>query len=199
MRLKFPASFTNKGHTFLSHFNLPLTPTHTHRDTGSSCCVTHSQDGDVLDPVQPPNRCLGLADPLHHGHIMFSVKNIIIALVIWCSVRICTLSKKWIVIIEVWVFLVKCPQLEDLNDCVTRELSFLSVWHKVNFPASCFFQLYQMTLQENCCFHLVMSLLHSPFMAVQEMSLSKNIIYILKLDEHFTKVFFFFVVELSPV
>lgn len=55
---------------------------HTHRDTGSSCSVTHSQDGDILGSVQPPNRCLGLADPLHHGHIMFPVKNIIIALVI---------------------------------------------------------------------------------------------------------------------
>ena len=52
----------------------------TNRDTGSSGGVTHSQDGDVLGPVQPPNRCLGLADPLHHGHIMLTMKNIVIYL-----------------------------------------------------------------------------------------------------------------------
>ena len=46
-----------------------------YRDTGSSGRVTHSQDGDVLGPVQPPHRSLGLADPLHHGHIMFPVKR----------------------------------------------------------------------------------------------------------------------------
>lgn len=49
--------------------------THTHRDAGSGGGVTHGQDGDVLGPVQPPDRRLGLADPPHHGHIMFPVEK----------------------------------------------------------------------------------------------------------------------------
>lgn len=72
--------------------SLYLSITHTHRDTSSSGGVTHGQDGDVLGPVQPPDRCPGLADPLHHGHIMFPVKSIIITVIISSSVILCTLS-----------------------------------------------------------------------------------------------------------
>lgn len=67
-------------------FSISLSHTHTHRDAGSRGGVTHSQDGDVLGPIQPPDRCPGLADPLHHGHIMLPVKNIIISGVISSSV-----------------------------------------------------------------------------------------------------------------
>lgn len=52
-----------------------------HRDAGSGGGVTHSQDGDVLGPVQPADRRLGLADPLHHGHIMFPVENTTIRII----------------------------------------------------------------------------------------------------------------------
>lgn len=45
----------------------------THRDAGSSCGVAHGQDGDVLGPVHPPHRRLGLADPFDHGDIVFPV------------------------------------------------------------------------------------------------------------------------------
>lgn len=69
------------------------THTHTHRDAGSGGGVTHSQDGDVLGPVQPPDGCLGLADPLHHGHIMVPVESIIITMVTASSFIIGTMEK----------------------------------------------------------------------------------------------------------
>lgn len=44
----------------------------THRDARTRGGVTHGQHGEVLGPVQPPDRGLGLTDPLHHGHIMLA-------------------------------------------------------------------------------------------------------------------------------
>lgn len=37
--------------------------------------VTHGQHGEVLGPVQPSDRGLGLTDPLHHGHIMLPMQT----------------------------------------------------------------------------------------------------------------------------
>lgn len=79
VHVSFSTQTTHSLYLYISH-------THTHRDAGSRGGVTHSQDGDVLGPIQPPDRCPGLADPLHHGHIMLPVKNIIISRVISSSV-----------------------------------------------------------------------------------------------------------------
>lgn len=47
----------------------------THRDTRPGGGVTHGQHGEVLGPVQPPHRGLGLTDPLHHGHVMLPAET----------------------------------------------------------------------------------------------------------------------------
>lgn len=47
----------------------------THRDTRPGGGVTHSQHGEVLGPVQPPDGGLGLTDPLHHGHVMLPAET----------------------------------------------------------------------------------------------------------------------------
>lgn len=44
----------------------------THLYTGSDGGVTHSEEGHALGPVEPSYRCMGVADPLHHAHIVFS-------------------------------------------------------------------------------------------------------------------------------
>lgn len=47
----------------------------THRDACTGGGVTHGQHGEVLGPVQPPDRGLGLTDPPHHGHIMLPTQT----------------------------------------------------------------------------------------------------------------------------
>lgn len=88
------------------------THTCTHRDAGSRGGVTHSQDGDVLGPVQPPDRRLGLADPPHHGHIMFPVENITIRIIVLPNILfICSYS----VFIYIYWFL--CVFQRMINEC----------------------------------------------------------------------------------